>query len=218
MSAGVVILAGGKSSRMRGANKALLPWNGISFLERLLREFQDFDECLVSVDSADRYPQLSAALVVDRFSEVGPIGGIYSALAVCRSDALMVTACDTPLVSRELVGFLLSHLSFEWDAVMAEDRRGRVHPLCGVYQRSAAPLLLEQIRGCDYKMANLLNRLRVRQVKLPGTPFSDDCLLNINRPQDYQTLLRRFRQAGGDCRQQSENAEKATLIGQQILH
>ena len=67
MTTGAVILAGGKSSRMNGTDKALLNWNGMSFLDRLFHELRDFDERLLSADRADRYPQYAAVTVPDLF-------------------------------------------------------------------------------------------------------------------------------------------------------
>ena len=50
----IALLAGGKSSRM-GQNKALLTYDGKTFLERLIEEFCDFDEILVSVRDENQY-------------------------------------------------------------------------------------------------------------------------------------------------------------------
>lgn len=189
MTVGAVILAGGKSSRMKVSNKALLLWNGRSFLERLLLEMQGFKELLISADRSDRYPEYANRVVPDKFPGIGPIGALYSVLSICQSDAMIVTACDTPFFSKGLAEYLLSHLSYEWDAVVVEDCSGRIHPLCGIYQKAALPFFLEQIQSGDYKMSHLLNRLRVKRVNLCGSCFSDECLRNINRPQDYLNLL-----------------------------
>lgn len=50
----IAILAGGKSSRM-GKNKALLTYGGKTFLERLIEEFSDFDQILVSAKDENQY-------------------------------------------------------------------------------------------------------------------------------------------------------------------
>ena len=50
----IAILAGGKSSRM-GKNKVLLTYGGKTFLEKLIEEFSDFDQILVSAKDENQY-------------------------------------------------------------------------------------------------------------------------------------------------------------------
>lgn len=161
MTVGAVILAGGKSSRMKVSNKALLLWNGRSFLERLLWEMQGFKELLISADRSDRYPEYANRVVPDKFPGIGPIGALYSVLSICQSDAMIVTACDTPFFSKGLAEYLLSYLSYEWDAVVVEDCSGRIHPLCGIYQKAALPFFLEQIQSGDYKQKLFIGQIYV---------------------------------------------------------
>ena len=105
MNTGCLILAGGKSRRM-GYRKSSLRLNGTTFLDKLIFELRDFPEILVSVDDAARHPEIPYSMIVDRYSDCGPMSGLYSALSVCESYALLVLPCDVPLFS----GTLAHHL------------------------------------------------------------------------------------------------------------
>ena len=93
MNTGCLILAGGKSRRM-GYRKSSLRLNGTTFLDKLIFELRDFPEILVSVDDAARHPEIPYSMIDDRYSDCGPMSGLYSALSVCESDALLVLPCD----------------------------------------------------------------------------------------------------------------------------
>ena len=89
-----------------GYRKSSLRLNGTTFLDKLIFELRDFPEILVSVDDAARHPEIPYSMIDDRYSDCGPMSGLYSALSVCESDALFVLPCDVPLFS----GTLAHHL------------------------------------------------------------------------------------------------------------
>ena len=84
MNTGCLILAGGKSRRM-GYRKSSLRLNGTTFLDKLIFELRDFPEILVSVDDAARHPEIPYSMIDDRYSDCGPMSGLYSALSVFRN-------------------------------------------------------------------------------------------------------------------------------------
>ena len=212
MDVGAVILAGGKSARMEGRDKALLPLGNARFLERLLSALDGFGEVLVSTDRAGRYPGLPVPAVPDRFPGTGPLGGLCSALAACRSEALLTVPCDVPLFSRELASYLRALLSPGQDAWILTDRSGRDHPLCGVYHKSALAAMERQLEAGNFRMRDLLGRLRVKRVPLGYTVFPDSCVANVNTPEDYRQLLREVAGPAVVAVSGVKNAGKTTLL------
>ena len=75
-----LVLAGGKSSRMNGNNKAFLKYKSSTFIESIISELKDFNKIYISVDNKEKYKNLNYELIEDEFEEIGPIGGIYSVL------------------------------------------------------------------------------------------------------------------------------------------
>ena len=80
-----VILAGGKSSRMK-CDKTLLPIAKQPMIEYAFNQLKPlFGEVLISTKDPGRYAYLDAGIVVDLTSEDGPIFGIVSALKSAKS-------------------------------------------------------------------------------------------------------------------------------------
>ena len=190
-SVGAVILAGGESRRM-GTDKAALTLDGQRFLDRIAGELSGYPERLVSVRRGDCAPTCPGfTAVADWFPSCGPLGGLHAALSVCRSDYLLAVACDMPLFRREAGEFLALFLSPAVDACVPVDRRGRVHPLCAVYGKSALPVLEAQLRAGDYRLTAALDRLRVKYVPLGHSAYGDETVTNVNTRAEYLALLAR---------------------------
>lgn len=212
MKIGCAILAGGKSSRM-GTDKALLEIDGKNFIEQISGELSWFNERIIARGNNRELPETIAStwtVIPDVYPDHGPIGGIHAALAACESDALFVVTCDMPFLKGALARRLCESMicagpddetdvtcpskrGCEWsesepyDAVVAVEEGGRVHPLCGVYGKSALPVLEEQILSERNKIMAVLDKLRVKYVTIDSSVEAQQ-LSNINTPQDYEKL------------------------------
>jgi len=184
MTVGAVILAGGQSRRM-GQNKAALTYVGQRFLEKIAGELSGFDERLLSVAGEMQRTPSGFTPVWDTVPNGGPMAGLYAALSVCKSEALLAVSCDLPLFSGELGDFLVSELS-DWDAVIPLTGE-RTHPVCAVYRKSCAAVLKRHLDGGDRKLRNALFELRTKYVPLTGA-FAEILLKNINTPEEYRSL------------------------------
>ncbi len=109
-----VVLAGGKSSRM-GSNKALLmrnssTYNGqsrgsenmLSYSKGLLKNI-GINNIVVSgnVESGDVGKGNTEHYVADQFTELGPMGGIYSVIKKYQPKALLILPVDLPLMTKQ---------------------------------------------------------------------------------------------------------------------
>lgn len=180
------LMTGGKNRRMDGKKKIFLELNGKSFLESILDALRDFDKIYLSVEDKAPYEHLNMPMVVDEIPQIGPLGGIYSGLKNCEEDALFVVACDMPFVSREAVRMLLNEYSGQQKIVLAE-ADNRVHPLFGIYSKSALVFLERQIQTGDYRVMNALKQAGYVTVVLPK---EDTSAKNINTVAEYEQLLR----------------------------
>jgi molybdopterin-guanine dinucleotide biosynthesis protein MobB len=192
-----VILAGGKSERM-GADKARLPWrDGRTLLERMAGCLGHLDEVLLSVGSEEqaheKNEKLSLPVVVDRYPDRGPLGGLYSALLACRGDWLLAVSCDLPLFERELADYLISRLTSGMhggcSVLLTMTRDKRVHPLCGLYSRRAADVFGGLMASGNYRMMDAARKAGFSAVSLEGTPFPDEMLANVNTFREYALLF-----------------------------
>ncbi|MCD8139400.1 MAG: molybdopterin-guanine dinucleotide biosynthesis protein B [Planctomycetaceae bacterium] len=185
---GAVILAGGEAKRMGGRDKATLEMCGETFLHRLAGELRRYDEVFLSVDRPGRLNLPGAIPVVDARPGHGPMGGIASALGACRSDALLAVAVDMPLFTAGLGRYLAAFYDTGCDAVVAMDRTGRLHPLCGIYGTSCLPVLERCLDEGVYRLHDALARLRVRYAPLEHSIYDDTSVANINTPEQFAAL------------------------------
>jgi len=188
---GAAILCGGGSKRM-GCDKATLPFGTHSFLTALLDALRAYPEILLSASEPSTYGQFGLPVIPDRYPNCGPMAGLHAVLAACQSDALLCVSCDIPLFSAELGRFLCDSLRDGDDAVIVQTRDGGYHPLCGVYRKRAGEAMEACLQSGVYKVQRAFASLSVRVVALQDTPFSDDLLLNINTPEEYNALLGQF--------------------------
>ena len=115
-----VILAGGKSRRMGGSPKALLPFGGRPLIEHIAETLRSvLPDCLLVTNTPELYGSLGLPMVGDVFPEGGSLGGIYSGLQAASGDAALCVACDMPFLSAPLVAHLAGRAT-EADVVIPE--------------------------------------------------------------------------------------------------
>ncbi|MFC3607069.1 molybdenum cofactor guanylyltransferase MobA [Stutzerimonas tarimensis] len=102
----ILLLAGGRGSRMGGRDKGLVPWRGrpmIAWLHQVVRSHTD-DLILSCNRNEERYQQYADRLVRDGEPGFpGPMAGIRAGLAIARHPWLLVLPCDAPLVDTALL-------------------------------------------------------------------------------------------------------------------
>jgi molybdopterin-guanine dinucleotide biosynthesis protein A len=101
-----VVLAGGKSSRM-GTNKALLmrdSENMLNYSKQLLKNIGIKN----IVISGELNGEISGEheCLADEFSELGPMGGIYSVIKKYQPKALLILPVDLPLMTKQTLAQL----------------------------------------------------------------------------------------------------------------
>lgn len=190
-SIGALILAGGQNRRMNGWHKALLPLYGRTLLEHLAAVFSGFDEKLIATDMPELAKLAGFTQIADEIPGLGPLGGLSAALTACRSKALVVCACDMPLVTKEFASYLAGLMSAYPDAraIVIKDRSGRVHPLCGLFQKSASPVLLTALKQEEYRVMNVLQKLKGMIIPMEDTEFPDSVLTNINTLREWEQFI-----------------------------
>lgn len=185
-----LILAGGKSSRMNFSHKVLLQYKDKSFLENLEEIFSNFNRKYLSLNSSQDIWNNSFIRIDDEYSDIGPISGLYNGLSKCESPYLFVTPCDVPNLTKEFIEYLTTFISSDYDAFIVKDKSGFIHPLMGIYNKSALNKIKTAIDSKDYKVLNLVKNLNVKYIDLKYTNFDDSMILkNINTPEDYSDLV-----------------------------
>ncbi len=184
-----VILAGGSSSRMK-SNKAMLPFHGERFIERIFRQMSRiFPEVILVTNTPDIYRFLPCRIVADRFPGMGSLAGIQAGLAESGTPYIFVTACDMPDLNGELIRHLLSRAK-GCDVVIPESENG-LEPLHAVYGTGCLGAMTEALASEKGKIIDCFERLRVDVVSRREVAAIDPLFRsfrNINTPEEYYRI------------------------------
>ncbi|MFB6177470.1 MAG: molybdenum cofactor guanylyltransferase [Halobaculum sp.] len=112
MTAGV-ILAGGRSTRFEGGDKAVCDLAGRPMIRHVADRLESVVDELVVNCRAEQVDPIATALdgldpqfAVDREADEGPMAGIATGLAAVDAEYAAVVACDMPFVDPEFLAYL----------------------------------------------------------------------------------------------------------------
>lgn len=110
----VIILAGGRGSRMGGDDKGLMIWHGKALVEHVIDRISPQASALVISCNRnnDNYARLSDKVCSDQLPGFqGPLAGIQAALTIAETQLSLICACDTPKLPEDLLPRLLKTLA-----------------------------------------------------------------------------------------------------------
>jgi molybdopterin-guanine dinucleotide biosynthesis protein A len=189
------VMAGGLSTRF-GRDKALLEIGGETLLRRTVRVLKEVTGEVLVLGPPERAKQVSGVTVVqDSKPGTGPLGGIATALATRRGDAVLAVAVDMPFLNATLLGYLV-RLAEDADVVLpvAEGRGQQLH---AVFGPASLPHIEEQMLRGDFKIDRFFPLVRVRRVEEDELLALDPGLRsfrNVNTTEAWKEILR---EAGG---------------------
>ncbi len=178
----LVIMAGGKSSRM-GNDKALLPFGEFPTLTQYqISRFQThFTSLHVSCKTKDKF-DFEASFIEDNplYRDSSPLVALATILEHFKTP-VCVLSVDTPFVTADIFETLYTKMNDTTEAIIARSPFGS-HQLCAIY----APPLLSKIKTMlsqnEHKIGLLLQNSHTVFVDFK----SDEPFLNLNHPSDYE--------------------------------
>lgn len=193
-----IILAGGKSSRM-GSNKSLLQLNGKTLIEHtasLLKSI--FGRVILITNNPEEYTYLKLETFTDIYTAKGPLAGIHAGLMNSHTDRNFIISCDIPLITSELIKYLVQYKTPHPITVVRAD--GFVQHLCGVYHlniKNEAEIILNTFYTSGITLqkpkCNLTELLNTSGAEIIDSSdiscYSSGMFLNINNPDDYSLLV-----------------------------
>jgi molybdopterin-guanine dinucleotide biosynthesis protein A len=139
-----VVLAGGRSRRMRGRTKALLDLAGKPLMQHVIDRLEPQVSCLsLSVDS--KKPELEQfglpQLPDPRQGSCGPLGGLLAALESLPQgiDYLVLAPCDAPFLPPDLAQRLMEQLLFSGRAACMVRYEDELQPTFSLWHRRLMP-------------------------------------------------------------------------------
>ena len=168
---GVIVVAGGRGTRMGGVDKASITLAGERLIDRLLRQLP-YDAPVAVVSP---YP-LGMPQVCERPLFGGPAAGIaagHAALAGTSESTTAILAVDAP-DSPQMLPALEQALESSGADVAVATLDGLPQPLCALWRTEALTRALEELRDPRNKPAMHLLRLAGTIAEVEATPAVRD--------------------------------------------
>ena len=188
-----VILAAGASTRM-GQDKALLPWQGGTFLASAIRALQPMTELVIVVagENEDNLAPIvnanAAFLVRNRFPEQGQFSSLQRGLEEVLNrgrDAAVVTLVDRPAPAVETIQMIEDEFLQADDntwAVIPEFNGRHGHPI--VIGREMIDAFLRAPAGSNARDVEHAHQNHIRYLAVTDP----NVILNVDTPGDFEKL------------------------------
>lgn len=188
------ILAGGKSSRM-GVNKALLQLGGQKIIERTVELMRAiFSEVIIITNTPEEYKFLDTPLFEDIYKWKGPLAGIHSALTNSKSEKIFVLSCDVPLMSREMIEYIINYKTDKPIRICESD--GNLQPLVGVYSKKILDVLEKFLTENDQGDKSVRSFLKISEPEIINPQnlafYKEEIFFNVNSPEDFEYMKKYF--------------------------
>ena len=185
------ILAGGQARRFNGHQKPLLPLGHQRIVDHLLDVLATVvDNIFVVANDQKQYKTCNVPIIRDIRTNLGPIGGVYTALSHCESNQLLIIAGDMPFLSSEFLRYLLKQ--GQHTEIAIPRTADGYQPLCASYHQNCADIVASRIERHSLKITNLLSDIphyEVSEDKMMEFDKTGSMFLNINTPADYARAL-----------------------------
>ncbi len=195
-----VLLAGGLSRRMGGADKMLRRIGGETILSRVVARVTPQVRCLLLNANGDpeRFADFGLPVTADSIAgHAGPLAGVLTGMEWAVTHAsdcpwILTAPTDAPFLPRDLVEQMLAAVDAQAAEMACAASGGRSHPVCGLWPvRLAGDLRRAMSEEGIRKVDAWTARYRQAVVDWPTDPV--DPFFNANTPEDIAEAERLLR-------------------------
>jgi molybdenum cofactor guanylyltransferase len=192
----LLILAGGRGTRLGGARKALLQVGGQPILARVLEALGPLaDDWVALVDEAGWPTVPGLTFVVDATPHGGVLPALARGLRQVSGEVCMLVAGDMPFVQRSAFDYLLRLRQHAGASVVIPRVDGFLQPMHCVVERQVVLDAVEVgLAAGEQRLFRVLEPLHVRVVEADELRTVDPDLLtlfNVNTPEDLRSAQTR---------------------------
>ena len=196
---GALVLAGGKSQRMKKnkiftklGNKPLL----MHVIENILGMINEITLVIGKNDELEKYAAIlpsSVTILKDSEEGKGPLMGILTGMQKMHSEYAMVLPCDSPFIKKEVLEHLF-HKVKGVDAAIPRWPNGNIEPLHAIYRISSTVSAAKaSLRADELMILDMIKRLKkVVYLNTNNLRKYDQDLVtffNINRQKDLRNAI-----------------------------
>lgn len=185
-----IILAGGKSSRMK-FNKEYIKIDNEFLVHRNIEKLKEiFDEILVISNNSEHYENLSVKVFRDIFYRKGPMAGLHSGLVNSSSDYSFLIACDMPNINIDFIEFLISNIDENLDGIVCLNEEGEIMPMYAIYKNDLKDKLKNELIKDNRKFRKFIldNNFKFLNFSDYCELISEDVFENLNTSEDLSNF------------------------------
>jgi len=184
-----VIIAGGKSSRMK-QDKALLPFGGFSSLAEFQYRRLDKIFSTVYISSKSNKFDFKVNLIEDTSEVSSPLVALISIFETLDIEEVFVLSVDAPFVDISVIEKLFNKSKeTKSDIIIAESKYG-LEPLCAIYRRSFFKEAKLALSKDNHRLHSLFEVLTIEIVSVEN----EKLFMNLNYPKEYEDAQKVFKQ------------------------
>ncbi len=176
-----IILAGGKSSRMK-YSKEFIKIGDEFLVHNQIKELQPlFDEIIIVSDNKDHYKNFDVKVVCDVLKGKSPIIGLHSGLLNSTNEYNYCIACDMPYINIEFIKFLINKIN-NHDSYVSK-YHGYIEPFNAIYSKNLVPVIEELVFKNEFGFQNMVKRIKtyyIEENELLSFLNKTDLFKNIN--------------------------------------
>jgi len=186
-----IILAGGKSRRMAGVNKALLNIGNDRIIGRVRDVvLQILPRTILITNTPEDYAFLGLPMFPDIIPNAGSLGGLYTGLNHCESQFGFLVACDMPFLNPGIIRGMIG-LVEDYDVVIP-CIHSRLEPLHAIYSKKCIPFVQDLLLKASLRILDLFDQVKVKKVSEEFLAKFDPefrFIMNVNSPNDLQKAI-----------------------------
>ncbi len=179
----VVILAGGKSSRM-GQDKSLMSFKSSdSMIQYQYKKLNKIFRKVYISSKFDKFDFLDdkSGLIIDTSNVFSPMIALDSIFDKLNEEKIFILSVDAPLLNNQTIFELINGFDKDIEIVIAKDKLNITHNLCGIFHRNIQKKIKECIKNDIHRINYLIKNSKSKEII-----FEDEKqFLNINTIKDY---------------------------------
>ncbi|MEQ1593425.1 MAG: molybdenum cofactor guanylyltransferase MobA [Thiobacillaceae bacterium] len=181
-SCAAVILAGGRGTRMVGADKGLIAYQHRPLVEWVLDALRpQVDDILISANrNLETYAGYGYRVVPDTLPDFpGPLAGVLAAMHAATTEWLLVVPCDTPHLPADLAQRLLAAAQRDHVPLAVAADNTRTHHTCFIVRTDQQDCLAAFLARGERAVRHWQAALPFVLVEFDAAAFE-----NLNCPED----------------------------------
>ncbi|HRC31944.1 MAG TPA: molybdenum cofactor guanylyltransferase [Bacteroidia bacterium] len=184
------ILAGGKSSRM-GADKGLILLNEKPMIDYVIAQLKPLCKNIFIVTNNSEYKKLGFECIEDEIKNIGPAGGIFSALKHTNTQHNLIVSCDMPFIRTKGIEYIMMHSLDHGITIPVFENH--LQPMCGVYNKNILDKWQILILKDERKLQSMVKLFLLKQLVLDyNILFDANFFKNINTPEELKDAKNYF--------------------------